>query len=156
VLVEGCIACAELRGAVQPPGGVIYEDAHWQIDHGLEPIALAGWLIIKPKRHCEHIAALTSEETASFGLLLRNTARALTEVVHPATVHVHSMGESVKHIHFYIIPRMADMPADGLEVLQQMFEGRWACSEAAAAEVADRVRRILQHLMAGAYHNPVG
>jgi hypothetical protein len=66
------------------------------------------------------------------------------------------MGESVKHIHFYIIPRMADMPADGLEVLQQMFEGRWACSEAAAAEVADRVRRILQHLMAGAYHNPVG
>jgi diadenosine tetraphosphate (Ap4A) HIT family hydrolase len=150
VLVEGCIACDELRDAVQAPGGVIYEDAHWQVDHGLEPIALAGWLIIKPKRHCEHIAELTSEETASFGLPLRNTARALTEVLHPAKMHVHSMGESVKHIHFYVIPRMADVPADGLEVLQQMFEGRWACSEAEAAKVAARVRPILRRLMSEA------
>ena len=77
---------------MQPPGGVIYEDAYWQVDHGLEPIALAGWLIIKPKRHCEHIAELAPEETASFGLLLRNTARALTEVLYPAKVRVHSMG----------------------------------------------------------------
>jgi diadenosine tetraphosphate (Ap4A) HIT family hydrolase len=99
---------------------------------------------------------LTPEETASFGLLLRNTAPALTEVLHSVKVHVHSMGEAVKHIHFYVISRMVDMPAAGLEVLQQMFEGRWACRVAEAAEVAARVRPIFQRLMAEADHNPVG
>lgn len=94
------------------------------------------------------------EETASFGLLLRNTAPALTEVLHPVKVHVPSMGEVVKHIHFYVIPRMADMPADGLEVLQQMFEGRWACRVTEAAEVAALVRPIFQRLMAQAHHTP--
>ena len=45
---------------------------------------------------------------------------------------------------------MADVPADGLEVLQQMFEGRWACSEPEAAEVAARVRTVLSELMSEA------
>ena len=35
------------------------------------------------------------------------------------------------------------MPANGLDVLQAMFAGEWACSEAEAAQVAAQVRIIL-------------
>ncbi|HMA34917.1 MAG TPA: HIT family protein [Chloroflexia bacterium] len=148
MVVEGCMACDVLRGVLPPPGGIIYEDPYWQVDHALAPIALAGWLILKPKRHCEHLAALTPPELSGLGPLLGNTARALDEAVHPVKIHIHLMAESVKHLHFYIIPRQANMPANGLALLQEMFDGRWATDDAAAAAVVVRVRPLLQRLMA--------
>lgn len=148
MLMEGCFSCDVLRGTVTPPGGMIYEETYWAVSHGTNPIALPGWLILAPRRHCEHIAELTADEMAAFGPLLRQTSRALTQVVQPAKIHVYSMGEVVKHVHFYVLPRYEWMPASGLAVLQQAFrDRRWECGEAEAAAVANKVRAELRQLI---------
>ena len=56
-----CLPCDILEGRIAPPGGVIHEAEHWVVDHSISPVRLKGWLIIKPKRHCEHIAELTEK-----------------------------------------------------------------------------------------------
>lgn len=148
MLVDGCLACDVLAGKVTPPGGVIYDDQHWRVDHSTSPVLLPGFLIIKPRRHVEHIALLTAEEMAAFGPLLRNTCRALAHVLHPAKIYVSSFGEAVSHIHFYILPRTPKMPASGIEVLDRLFrEKPWAASDEDAAAIADQVRPILTDLM---------
>ncbi len=126
------------------------------VDHCVSPIMLRGFLIIKLKRHCEHLAELTPEETAAFGLIMRNTCLALSRVLKPAKVYVCSFGEAVKHIHFYVIPRTPDMPAGSQPVfmhlrikmtLYRLGMKKLACSDAEAAEVAAQVRVELQRLM---------
>lgn len=150
MLVDGCLACDVLAGKVTPPGGVIYDDQYWRVDHSTSPVMLPGFLIIKPRRHVEHIALLTAEEMAAFGPLLRNTCRALAHVLHPAKVYATSFGESVSHVHFYIIPRYSrtpEMPANGIEILSRLFQGPWAGSDEESAAIADQVRPILAEMM---------
>ena len=144
MLVAGCLACDILAGRITPPGGVIYEDPYWRIDHQASPVLLRGFLIVKPRRHVEHLAELTAAEAAALGPVLRLAAQALTAAVAPAKVYAASFGELVTHLHFYVLPRTAEMPAHGLDVLNALFrERRWACSDAEAAAVAERVRAAL-------------
>lgn len=150
MLVDGCLACDVLAGTVTPPGGILYDDQYWRVDHSVSPVLLPGFLIIKPKRHCDHIALLTEEEMAAFGPLLRNTCRALAHVLHPARVYVTSFGEQVSHVHFYVVPRYERTPEmpHGFELLRQMFgERRWASSDEEAAAIAEKVRPILTEMM---------
>ena len=138
------MACEVISGKIRPPGGVIYENEYWMVNHSVPcPIILMrGFLIIQPKRHCEHLAELTIEETLTFAPLLRNTCLALSRVVQPAKVYACSLGESLKHIHYCIIPRYPEMPADGVEVLLKLMREKvWACSEAEAAELATKVKQ---------------
>jgi diadenosine tetraphosphate (Ap4A) HIT family hydrolase len=65
------MACEVLAGRQKAPGGVIYEDAHWMFDHAVSPVPLRAFLILKPKRHCEQLGELTTEEAAALGPLLR-------------------------------------------------------------------------------------
>ena len=59
-------------------------------------------------------------------------------------VYAASFGQLVTHLHFYVLPQTAEMPAHGLDVLDALFrERRWACSDAEAAAVAERVRADL-------------
>ncbi len=58
-----CLVCLTLCGEAAPPGGVIYEDPHWLVDHALPPVYFRGQLILKLKRHCEHLAELTPAES---------------------------------------------------------------------------------------------
>ena len=148
MLVDGCLACDVLAGKVTPPGGVIYDDQYWRVDHSTSPVVLPGFLIIKPRRHVEHIALLTAEEMAAFGPLLRNTSRALAHVLHPAKIYATSFGESVAHVHWYMLPRMPDMPPNGIEVLSRLFsEMPWVGSDEDAAAIAGQVRPILTEMM---------
>jgi diadenosine tetraphosphate (Ap4A) HIT family hydrolase len=151
MLVAGCLACDVIAGRVASPGGTLYDGERWRVTHSVSPVLLPGFLILAPKRHVEHIALLDSEEMREFGPLLRNTCRALAHVLHPIKVYVSSFGESVSHVHFYVVPRYErtpEMPA-GFQALQQMFEGRWAASDAdaEAAELVEKVRPVLTDLM---------
>ena len=139
-----CMACDVLAGRTRAPGGIIYENDYWVVDHSVSPVVLRGFLIIKPKRHCEQIAELTIEEMASLAPILHNTAIALTRVLRPEKIYICSFGEKVKHIHFYVIPRTLDMPASGLEVLHLMFDGRWSCSDDEATEIATAVKEEIE------------
>lgn len=144
--LEACMACDVLEGRLEAPGGTIFREGGWVLDHSLSPCALRGWLILKPERHVEHVAELTPEESASVGSLIQRASRALMAALDAERVYVMSMGEVVRHVHFYLVPRYADMPEHGLRVLSEMFsEGRpWACTDEAAKEAAHAVRRELR------------
>ena len=100
---------------------------------------MCGFLIIKTKRHVEDIADLTLSEMASFGDALNRTTRALRDVVAPERISVATFGESERHVHWFVVPRRADMPV-GPSVLVNMWDKRWACTDEEAADVANRVR----------------
>ncbi len=139
-----CMACQVVAGTLIPPGGIIYEGEHWLVSHQISPALLRGFLIVKTRRHCEHIAELTDAEAAEFGPIVRNVTRALSDVVSPAKVYVCSFGEAVTHIHFYVIPRYPDLPANGLKTLDEVLRQRQhRCSDDEAAQIAAQVRARL-------------
>ena len=74
-----CVACQANAGQLQAPGGVIYQDALWRLEHILSPAPLAGWLVLKPKRHCEGLDFLTGAEAAALGPLMRRFSAALRD-----------------------------------------------------------------------------
>lgn len=149
MLTDKCLACSTLAGKVQAPGGVIYQDNYWVVEHSLSPVLVRGYFIIKLKRHCEHLAELTPEEARALGGIIQSTCLALSKVIKPDKIHVCSWGEEVKHIHFHVIPRTRDMPVGNLKlliylrmkkILNQLGLNKWVSDEDAAA-VADKVRQ---------------
>lgn len=145
--VMGCMACEVVAGRLAAPGGVIFEDEYWMLDHAVSPVPLDGFLILKPKRHVEHIGELTEGEAAALGPLLRASYAALREVTGAEKVHVASFGEAVRHVHWYLLPRRAGMPASATGMLEGLFRGDWACSDEAAAATAARVREELRRYL---------
>ena len=137
---EGCLSCDIISGKLTPPGGTIYRDDYWMVDHSVSPIRLAGFLIVKPIRHCEHIAYLSEEEASHLGPILQRTTQALMRAMEAKKVYVVSLGELVKHIHFCIIPRYSGMPENGFAVIEGVDSGKWACSDEEAERVVSRVR----------------
>jgi diadenosine tetraphosphate (Ap4A) HIT family hydrolase len=143
--VGKCLACDVVAGRVVPPGGVILDDGLWIVDHSTSPVLLPGFLIVKPKRHVESIADLTADEAAALGPLLRRVLAAVNGALGAERVYVTSFGEAVRHVHWYIVPRYAGMPAKGPEVIRMMFEERpWLASYAEGAAAAEKVRRALE------------
>jgi diadenosine tetraphosphate (Ap4A) HIT family hydrolase len=114
--VENCLACDTLSGKIVPPGGVIYADEYWQVDHALPPIWVPGLLVIKLRRHCEHLAELSPAEAAAFGPFIQQISRVLQEVTKAQKIHVASYGEGIRHMHFLVTPRTAEMPASHIQL----------------------------------------
>ncbi len=147
--MEKCIGCEVVEGNIKTPGGFIYQDEFWTVTHSIssEGAPLKGMLILQPKRHCTHLADLSLEEIANLGLILRETCKAVHELLHPMKIYACSVGEGVKHVHFMIMPRMDGMPI-GAELFKQVIEEhKWTCSFLEAAEVSAKVRRILVPLL---------
>lgn len=149
----GCLGCDVNAGRIKVPGGLIHRDDDWVVDHAVgmkpeDPIPLKGFLIICPVRHVEDVHELTSGEMAAFSLLLRDVVRAVNLVTKPQKVYVCSFGEAVKHVHWYVIPRYAQMPASGLDVLNGIFrEKRWICPWEDAEMTAKRLKTKLKRLI---------
>lgn len=144
-----CAICDEVAGRVTAPGGAIYEDGLWLVSHHLGPYTDPGELIVKVRRHVESIADLSGDEAAALGPILRAAVAAVDRTVRPERVYVASFGERVRHIHFYVLPRTASLPAG--HVLSDVFKrGRtllrgWGLvrnpSPASRAAAAERIRQ---------------
>ena len=76
--------------------------------------ALEGWLIIAPLRHVESLAELTSAEAGELGPLLREGSMALRSVTGCVKTYVMQFAEAkdFPHVHFHLVPRMADQPPE--------------------------------------------
>lgn len=109
-LASRCSACAEVAGEVQAPGGVIVNDGLWYVSHHTGPFTDPGELIVKTRRHCESLAELTVEEADALGPVLRGGVRALERVVVAERIYAVSFNERIRHVHFLLLPRTADMP----------------------------------------------
>ena len=142
---SGCIACDVVSGRIVPPGGIILDDGVWVLSHSVSPVLLRGWLILEPRRHVEHLAELTEPEAAALGPLIARASSAVMRALQAEKVYACSFGELVRHVHWYLIPRYADMSVHGVAVLNEMFANPspWACTDEDAAEAASRVRAAL-------------
>src|SRR3954453_22096126 len=108
---ETCNVCAELAGHIAAPGGVVFQDAWWQVAHHTGAYTDPGELIVKARRHVEWVAHLTDAESAALGPVLRAAVAAVERVVRPERVYVASYGERVRHVHFFLLPRTTALPA---------------------------------------------
>lgn len=109
-----CVTCRCNRGELLSPGGVIYQDSMWRLEHTFFPVPMAGWVILKPLRHVEHLADLTAEELTSYGPLSGRIAAGLREVLQATKVYMVLFAESANapHLHIHFIPRSADLPPE--------------------------------------------
>jgi diadenosine tetraphosphate (Ap4A) HIT family hydrolase len=108
--VSRCAACAEMAGSFQAPGGVIVDDGLWYVSHHTGAFTDPGELIVKTRRHCESLAELTPAEANALGPVLRAGVRALERVVVAERIYTVSFNERLRHVHFLLLPRTADMP----------------------------------------------
>lgn len=107
---DGCSACDEIAGHTQAPGGVIYDDGLWFVSHHTGRFTDPGELILKTRRHCESLAELTEAEANALGRILKEAVAALDVVVVAERIYAVSFNERVRHLHFLLLPRTADMP----------------------------------------------
>lgn len=148
--VSDCKTCKANRGELAAPGGVIHRDELWQIEHTLQPLPMAGWLIAKPLRHVTAFGDLTEEEATTFGPLMRRTMGTLQHVTGAEKVYLCLFAEApgFVHLHFHLIPAMAEWkreqrgPAVFELIGEAMRRGNLA-DPALAAGIADRVRAAL-------------
>lgn len=112
-----CICCKTLRGEIQPPGGLLIENACWVFFLRSRPLLMAGQGFIVLKRHIENVADLTFEEQQMLGVIMAKTARALDVVLRPEKTHFGLYGEDVKHIHLHVTPRISTLPAGNIPLV---------------------------------------
>ena len=147
--VDGCFSCdQEARFDLLPVRERISADLHWRVAHAMST-ALPGWLVLVPRRHVTAIADLTEAEAASLGPWQLHVSRALRTVTGCDKTYVSQFAEAegFSHVHFHIVPRMADLPPErrgprvftllDVPVDQQVSDER---VDALAAALARRVR----------------
>jgi diadenosine tetraphosphate (Ap4A) HIT family hydrolase len=89
----------------------IYRTPLWDVAHCYET-SLPGWLVLIVRRHIESLDELTDLEAVELGRLIRGTSSALKDISGCLKTYVLQFAESPQHphVHFHIIPRMADLP----------------------------------------------
>jgi diadenosine tetraphosphate (Ap4A) HIT family hydrolase len=134
---------------------VLFEDDYWHVGTAVGPVVWPGFLIVKLKRHCEHVWELTQQEAAALGPILRDTCASVSSVFKLAKVYVCSFGDGVKHIHFWVLPRPQHMQPgmhwvilnlDMRLTITRLGIRRWVCHDEEVATWAERLRRKLREL----------
>jgi len=126
----------------------IQRTQYWDIVHSYDT-ALSGWLVIVARRHVEAIHELTTPEAVELGVLLRQVSVALRDVTGCLKTYVIQFAEAVEHphVHFHIVPRMADQPEAYRSTKVFAYLGvseAERVSEERMNEIAARIRPLLQ------------
>lgn len=137
-----CLVCDRHSGAVDVPGGPIYEDDLVFVGHALFPEGsdrvYAGWLLIEPKRHVPGLADLRPEEAERVGALQSLVARALVEVVAAEHVYAFVLGHHVPHLHVHVLPRYRGTPREYWGTRVDEWPDAPTGDHAAIADLAER------------------
>ena len=108
-----CYACRhEERFDELPPRERVAADASWRVAHAFNSV-LPGWLVLLPRRHVASIAELTPAEATTLGTWQVRLSQALEVVTGCVKTYVmqFSEQEGFAHLHFHIVPRAAELPA---------------------------------------------
>ena len=111
-----CLTCDLVRrrdAGGAPLWDSIHRTAHWDLVHSYNT-SLPGWLVLVARRHVAAIDELSDEEAAELGVLLRRVSATLRAVTGCAKTYVVQFAEQAEHphVHFHVIPRMPDQPAE--------------------------------------------
>ncbi len=145
-----CFSCEQVSRLAQlPVRDRVYVGHHWRIAHAWS--ALPGWLILISQRHLTHIGDLDEAEAAGLGQLLRCASAALTTVVGCDKTYVIMYAEQpgFEHLHFHVVPRMADFDqrhrASGVFDFLKRPESEWVPVEERdrlGTAIADELTRL--------------
>ena len=149
-----CLTCDLVRrrdAGAAPLWDSIQRTAHWDLVHSYNT-SLPGWLVLVARRHVAAIDELTEEEAAELGVLLRRVSATLRDVTGCAKTYVVQFAEQAEHphVHFHVIPRMADQPAErrgpgvfsylGVPEAERVSEARMNAIAAAVRQLLTAVR----------------
>ena len=143
-----CELIARRNAGVAPLWDCIYRTSYWDVAHSYDT-ALPGWLVLVVRRHITAVDELTDAEAIELGQLIRRTSIALKQVTGCTKTYVIQFAEGVDHphVHFHIIPRMVDQPAERNSTLVFGYLGvpeKERVSEEVMNAIAAKVRGILQ------------
>jgi len=149
--MEQCMACqlvAQRDAGAAPPWDCIQRTEFWDIVHSCNT-ALPGWLVIVARRHIEALYELTTPEAVELGVLIRQVSVALRDVTGCLKTYMIQFAEAAEHphVHFHIVPRMADQPEECRSTKVFAYLGvpeAERVSEARMNEIAARIRPLLQ------------
>ena len=115
VPVPGCESCAYTSGERRAPGGRVYENEHWLVEHVGSPW-VTGTMVVKTQAHREALWELTPDEAGSLGLTLQAVSRALVVALGAERVWLLMMvdGSPPYHVHMLLLPRYpeGELPAE--------------------------------------------
>lgn len=109
-----CYACGkEAQFDDLPPRECVSFDQYWRVAHAINT-AVPGWLVLLPRRHVTAVHDLTDAEATALGAWQVNLSRALRSVTGCVKTYVVQFAEAdgFAHVHFHIVPRMADLPPE--------------------------------------------
>ena len=143
-----CLACDLIDGTRPLPGGRIHERGGWLVEHCIGPLGL-GTLVVKPRRHVTAVGALTDEEAAQLGPVLRDASDIAGLLASADQVYnclwSHAGGRPV-HIHYVVQPVTADQMREtgvhGPALQLAMFSAGVEADPAGIDEVSERARRL--------------
>jgi diadenosine tetraphosphate (Ap4A) HIT family hydrolase len=148
--VTDCITCdliARRDRGEAPLWDKIHRTECWDLVHAYNT-SLPGWLVLVARRHVAAVDELNNAEAVELGVLLWRASAALREITGCAKTYIMQFAEAEghAHVHFHIVPRMADQPADRRSgkifgYLGVAEDDR--LSDAAMNEIAVKVRQLL-------------
>jgi diadenosine tetraphosphate (Ap4A) HIT family hydrolase len=112
-LLTGCFSCDQQSAQSLPPRDDVLHTSHWRVVHAFNS-TLSGWLVIVPTRHVTSFTELTPRAADELGGLIRRLGVALEAVTGCVKTYLmqFSEAEGFSHLHFHLVPRMADQPEE--------------------------------------------
>ena len=86
---------------------VYLESERWQVLRHLDPVPIAGWMMVASKAHRSGIDAMSAAEQVEFGQVLTAVAGAVRAVTGCERTYSITFNEAVRHLHMHVIPRDA-------------------------------------------------
>ena len=142
---EPCFICQKHAGIVAPPpGGYLYQNAHWKVCHAPATLARLGTLFVESKRHVLDFADMTTAETTTYGQTMTLVYAALKRLLNAERVYTVMMLEGVPHCHVWLVPRLPGETLRGVELLAQL--QTMSCLDAEAVALAEPLRGAIAQL----------
>ena len=147
-MCKTCELTAQRRLGKAPLWDSIYQSNFWDVVHAFDT-SLPGWLVLVLQRHIESLDELTEQEAAELGALIRRVSLSLKAVVGCVKTYVIQFAEHEDHphVHFHIVPRMANQPTDRRSTQVFAYLGvsqEESVSEDQRNEIGGRIRKHLQ------------
>ncbi|MGB7875856.1 MAG: hypothetical protein WBL25_15855 [Anaerolineales bacterium] len=135
-----CFLCQKHKGEVAPPpGGSIYEGAHWLVCHAPADKGPLGTLFVESRRHFLDFAEANEEELAAYGPLLKKVYAALKSLTGAERVYQVVFLEGIPHFHAWLIPRR-----EGEEKGVPFITKDIVCEQVDAEKLAQNLREMLE------------
>jgi diadenosine tetraphosphate (Ap4A) HIT family hydrolase len=86
---------------------VYLESPRWQLLRHVDPVPLAGWMMVAARAHRAGVDEMDADEQREIGTILAEVARAVRAETGCERTYSITFNEAVKHLHLHVIPRHA-------------------------------------------------